>query len=138
MSQENVERIRRAYEVLNRSGWESEEARRLGTELLHPDIEWHDQRELPGADGPPRARGCGGTPRRRQEALEYETMDVYEVLDADPCVLVVYRVHAHGRLSGVSVERDAVNVYRFRGAKVDRVDIFGTRREALEAAGLSE
>jgi hypothetical protein len=26
----------------------------------------------------------------------------------------------------------------FRGAKVDRLDIFGTRREALEAAGLSE
>ena len=69
MSQENVERIRGTYEVFNRFGWESEEARRLGTELLHPDVEWHDQRELPGATVPPRDRGCGGTPSRRPGGL---------------------------------------------------------------------
>ena len=138
MSQENVEQIQRAYEVFNRLGWESEEARRLGTELLHPDVEWHDQRELPGATVHHGIEGVEGHLAAAQEALEYGTMDVFEVLDADPCVMVVYRVHAHGRLSGVPVERDAVNVYRFRGSKVDRVDIFGTRREALEGAGLSE
>ena len=138
MSQENVERIRGTYEVFNRFGWESEEARRVGTELLHPDVEWHDQRELPGATVHHGIEGVEEHLAAAQEALEYGTMDVFEVLDADPWVLVVYRVHAHGRVSGVPVVRDAVNVYRFRGAKVDRVDIFGTRREALEAAGLSE
>jgi hypothetical protein len=36
-------------------------------------------------------------------------------------------------LSGATVERSAVCVYTFRGAKVERVEIFGTRNEALEA-----
>ena len=41
--------------------------------------------------------------------------------------------------SGVPVERDAVWVYPLRRReRVDRVDIFGTKAEALEAAGLSE
>jgi ketosteroid isomerase-like protein len=138
MSQENVERIRRAYEVFNRLGWDSEEARQLGAELLHPNVEWHDQRELPGATVHHGIEAVEGHLAASQETLEYEAMEVVEVLDADPCVLVVYRVRARGRLSGVPVERDAVNVYRFRGAKVERVDIFGTRTEALEAAGRSE
>ena len=34
--------------------------------------------------------------------------------------------------SGLSAETVE---YRFRGAKVDRLDIFGTRMEALEAIG---
>jgi len=65
-------------------------------------------------------------------------MDLLEVLDAGPCVVAVYRVRARGRASGVPVERDAVYVYRFRGPKIERVDIYGTRAEALKAAGLSE
>ena len=49
MSEENVERIRRAAEVLNRGKLGPEDVRRVATELLHPEVEWRDQRELPGA-----------------------------------------------------------------------------------------
>src|SRR5215217_4219355 len=80
MSQENVERVRRGYEVINRAGLASEEAYRILAELLHPDVEWRDQRELPGAtvhrgsDATPggragisrlRAYGSAGDPRGR-------------------------------------------------------------------------
>ena len=65
-------------------------------------------------------------------------MDLLEILDVGPCVVGVVRVHGRGRSSGVQVERDAVYVYSFRGAKIERVEIFGTRSEALEAVGLSE
>jgi ketosteroid isomerase-like protein len=137
MSRENVERIRRGHGVISQSGWDSEDAQRIGTEMLHPDVEWHDQRELPGATVHQGVEEVERHLAAAQEALEYEAMDLLEVLDGDPCVVAVYRVRARGRASGVPVERDAVYVYRFRGPKIERVDIYGTRAEALEAAGLS-
>ncbi|MBA3263720.1 MAG: nuclear transport factor 2 family protein [Thermoleophilaceae bacterium] len=138
MSQENVDRIRRAHDVLNVSDLGSEDARRVLTELFHPDVEWHDQRELPGATV---HYGIEAVLRHlvaAQEALDYDSTDLLDLLDVGPRVVAVYRLHAHGRTSGVTVERDAVHVLRFQGAKVDRVDIFGTRSEALEAVGLRE
>jgi ketosteroid isomerase-like protein len=138
MSEETVELVRRGHEVISQSGWDSEDARRIGTEMLHPDVEWHDQRELPGATVHQGVEEVERHLAAAQEALEYEAMDLLEVLDADPCVVAVYRVRARGRSSGVPVERDAVYVYRFRGPKIERVDIFGTRAQALEAAGLGE
>jgi ketosteroid isomerase-like protein len=138
MSEEHVERIRRAYDAMKQSGWGSEDAQRIGIGLLHPDVEWHDQRELPGATVHHGIEGVVRHVAAAEEVLEYDAPDLLEVLDADPSVLAVYRVHARGRLSGVPVDRDSVYLYRFRGEKIERVDIFGTRSEALEAAGLSE
>jgi ketosteroid isomerase-like protein len=138
MSQENVERVRRAYEVINRAGLASEEAYRTGAELLHPDVEWRDQRELPGATVHHGVEGAMRHLAAAQESLDYERIEVLEILDAGPCVVAVSRVHAVGRASRVPVERDAVNVFSFRGAQVERVEIFATRSEALEAVGLRE
>ena len=136
MSQENLERIRRATEVLNRGELGPEDVRRVATELLHPEVEWRDQRELPGATVHHGIEGVERHAAASQEALDYDTTDLIELIDADPCVVAVYRFHARGRSSGVPVERDAVWVYRFRGEKADRVEIFGTKAQALEAAGL--
>src|SRR5215217_2927316 len=47
-----------------------------------------------------------------QESLDYERMEVLEILEAGPWVVAVSRVHAVGRASGVPVERDAVHVFR--------------------------
>jgi ketosteroid isomerase-like protein len=138
MSQENVERIRHAHDALNRSGQSLEEAQRIATELLHPEIEWHDQPELPGATV---HRGIDAVMRHlaaAQESLDYGPGELVEILDVGSSVVGVFRVHASGRASGVEVERDAVYVYSFRGAKIERVAIFGTKAEALEAAGLRE
>jgi ketosteroid isomerase-like protein len=138
MSEENVERIRRAHEVLNPAELESEGIDRIASELLHPDVEWHDQRELPGATV---HHGLDEVERHlaaAREVLDYYRTDLLELIDADPCVVAAYRFHARGRSSGAPVERDAFYVYRFRGARIDRVEIFGTKSEALEAAGLRE
>ena len=138
MSEENVERVRRATEVLNRGELGPEDVRRVATELLHPEVEWRDQRELPGATVHHGIEGVERHAAASQEALDYDATDLIELIDADPCVVAVYRFHARGRSSGVPVERDAVWVYRFRGERVERVEIFGTKAEALEAAGLRE
>jgi ketosteroid isomerase-like protein len=134
MSQENVELVASVYEA----ALSSEDTHALVTELLHPDAEWHDQRELPGSTV---HRGIEAVERHlaaSREALDYYRMDLLEIIDAEPCVVAVYQIHARGRLSGAPVERNAVFVHTFRGAKVERVEIYRTRNEALEAVGLRE
>ena len=136
MSQENVETVRRIYDAFG----EGDFARALeeGEPDFDPDVEWHDQPELPGATVHHGIEEVGRHLAAAQEALDYARTDLLELLDADPRVLAAYRFHARGRASGTPVERDAFHVYSFRGARIACVEIFGTRGEALEAAGLRE
>jgi ketosteroid isomerase-like protein len=104
--------------------------------LLHQDVEWHDQSELPGASVHRGVREVEQHLVAAREALDYEAAELVELLDAGPAVLAHYRVRARGQASGVRVEREAFYVYRFRDAKVGEVEIFGSRSEALQAVGL--
>jgi ketosteroid isomerase-like protein len=138
MSQENVELVRRAHEAFNRVGLTSELTYRVAAELLDPEIEWHDQRELPGATVHHGIEEVMRHLASAEESVHYGSAHLLEILDAGSRVVAVYRIHARGRASGVPVERDAVHVYSFRGTRIERVEIFGTRAEALEAVGRSE
>ena len=138
MSQENVELVRRLFALWNRTSGLGEEAADLAGEFFDPDVEWHDQPELPGATVHHGIEELGRHLAAAQEALDYDRTDLLEVLDADPRVLAAYSIHARGRASGTPVERDAFQVYTFRGGRIASVEIFGTRGEALEAAGLEE
>jgi hypothetical protein len=51
-------------------------------------------------------------------------------------VLVGYRVTGRGKASGAEVEMPRWNVYRIRNGLVIRVEVFVTKADALEAAGL--
>jgi ketosteroid isomerase-like protein len=136
MSQENVELIRRGPEVLRGGEWSAvslDDFHATLTEWAHPDVEWHDQRELPGATVHHGIEEVVRHIAAAREAWDYYRADLLEVIDADPSVVGVYRIHARGRSSGVLVECDAAWVYTFRGAKIERLEIYGTRREALEA-----
>jgi ketosteroid isomerase-like protein len=137
MSQENVELVRRLFTLFNRTSAGEVETPDL-SEFFDRHIEWHDQRELPGATVHRGIEGVGRHLAAAQEALDYERADLLELLDADRRVLAAYRVHARGRFSGAPVERDAFHVYSFRGGRIARVEIFGSRAEAVEAAGLRE
>ena len=139
MSQENVEIVRRAVDAFNqRPAPGSEDAYRIAAELLDPEVEWHDQRELPGATV---HHGLDEVMRHlasAEESLHYEPADLLELHDAGPCVVAVYRIHARGHSSGVPVDRDAAHVYTLKGGRIERVEIFGSRTDALEAAGLRD
>jgi ketosteroid isomerase-like protein len=136
MSQENVEILRDGLTDLN--AWNTSGAgdlRELLCKFLHQDVEWHDQRELPGASV---HHGVGEVEkhlRAAREALDYETTELVEILDTSEAVLAHYHFSARGRVSGARVERETFYVYRFRDAKVAQVEIFGSRSEALEAVG---
>jgi ketosteroid isomerase-like protein len=138
MSEENVDLVRRLFALWNRTSAVGEEAADLAGEFFDPDVEWHDQPELPGATVHHGIEEVGRHLAAAQEALDYARTDLLELLDADPRVLAGYRFHALGRASGAPVERDAFCVFSFRGARIACVEIFGSRSEALEAAGLSE
>jgi ketosteroid isomerase-like protein len=138
MSQEKVKLVRRLFGLWNRTSAVGEEAPDLAGEFFDPNVEWHDQRELPGATVHHGIEEVLRHLAAAQEALDYARTDLLELLDADPRVLAAYRFHARGRSSGAPVERDAFCVYSFRGARIACVEIFGTRSEALEAAGLRE
>ena len=64
--------------------------------------------------------------------------DYEELIDAGDHVVAVVLRHARGRASGVDVEAPLAVLWTLRDLKVIRVVWFGSRAEALEAAGLSE
>jgi ketosteroid isomerase-like protein len=49
-----------------------------------------------------------------------------------------WHITGRGRSSGVPFEGDAASVYTFVDAKIDRIEVFLDREEALEAVGLRE
>src|SRR4029453_5623327 len=118
MSQENVELVRRAHEAFNRVGLTSELTYRAAAEVLDPEIEWHDQRELPGATVHHGIEEVMRHLASAEESVHYGSAHLLEILDAGSRVVAVYRIYARGRASGVPVERDAVHVYSFRGARI--------------------
>jgi ketosteroid isomerase-like protein len=132
MSRENVEMIRAAHE-----DWQRDES---WTELIDPEIEW-DYSAFPGLDIPVRGRGREDYLRlmdRYVRAWSDYDMAPKELIDAGDDVVVV--LHETIRIRGTEgfVERDSALVWTIRNGSAVRVRAYPTKREALEATGLSE
>jgi ketosteroid isomerase-like protein len=66
-------------------------------------------------------------------------MDLVEIIDAgDDAVVSVTRHRGRGRESGIEMDFEVFYVYWFRNGKLARLEMFFSRQQALEAAGLSE
>jgi ketosteroid isomerase-like protein len=131
MSQEDVEHVRRAMEHWLRTGealWEELDAE---FELLDYDIP--DGGVYRGHDG------FREWIAHFASAFESFTFEPREYIDAgDGKVVLVGRLSARGKGSGVSVERLDGQVWTIRGGKTVRLEYFSSPREALDAAGLGE
>jgi uncharacterized protein len=132
MSQENVERVRRAYEFVNR-----EHAPDL--DLLHPDIQWHTRADLPDSAT---YRGHDAVAALMAEwfggAFDDLRVDVEELIDAGDRVVAVLRLHARIRGSTQEVDMSEAHVLTMRDGKAAELHEYQTREEALKAAGLEE
>jgi uncharacterized protein len=133
MSQENVERVKaftRLFEAGDRNQWR---------EYFDPDVVWDTS-----ASNMPSAgiyHGHQGIERFFSEWLgawsDYR-METHEVIDAGDSVVLAFRQSGIGRGSGVKTERDFFGVYDLRDSKVVRYRQYESRKEALEAVGLSK
>jgi ketosteroid isomerase-like protein len=133
MSQENVEIVRRSADAFSRGDWDGALAN------YHPDIEWMEMPSL----GPDASTYTGR--KQLREAVEswiqmwgrYDT-EVCRYLDAGDDVVALVRELGRGATSGAAVEREIGELFTVREGRVDRVRLYGSWSEALEAAGLSE
>jgi len=134
MSEENVEVVRRAVDLI-RPFDENFRGSRVGTNVLDPAFEVHDH-DSPDQDV---FTGPAGFLRWIDDwdAMEW-TLEPEEFIDAGERVVVVARLSARGRASGVSLVRRDGMVWTVRNDKVVRLDYFNNPGEALEAAGLRE
>jgi ketosteroid isomerase-like protein len=131
MSHEDVQHVRRGMEHLERTG-------ELLWEDIDPEIEIHDH-DLPDAGI---YRGHDGWRRwaaQFAEAWESFTLNAEEYIDAgDGRVVLVARLSAQGRGSGLTVERIDGLVLTVSGGKTVRLDYYSSPAEALAAAGVQQ
>ena len=130
MSKENVALAKRFWERFLTTGevpWDS----------VHEDGEVHDH------DTPDQGvyRGHAGVARWLQDwgdAWSEWSVEPEQFIDAGDCVVVVVRMTAKGAGSGLELDRQDAQVYRFRDNKIFRNDHYNSKAQALEAVGLSE
>jgi ketosteroid isomerase-like protein len=138
MSDENVEIVRRTYEVFEEEGANEQAVFALiEAGLMDPDVEVDFRNAYPD----------GGVVRlsTMSEYLEtepwgrsirFEPESLRAVGDGQ--VLTFVRLRVVGTESGIEVAGRTAHLTTLRDRRVIRVEIFTDRRKALEAAGLRE
>jgi ketosteroid isomerase-like protein len=129
MSQENVEVIRRALESL--STWT------LIPECFDPEVEYTTQPDGPNYTTYHGLTGLRQSQKSVREAWRSIRAEPREFIEGDEVVvaLIHFELRAH---SGIELEQDQGWAYWLRDGRIRRMEQYGTKREALEAAGLRE
>jgi ketosteroid isomerase-like protein len=134
MSQENVEIVREIYERMNRRDWAAslaafdEEVVLVVHESVGPDAGIFRGREAVG-------RWFGDWFLAFGKDYRFEVEEARSVGDG---VFIAARHHGHGRSSGAEVEQVNAQVIGLHEGKIVRLELYGSRTEALEAVGLAE
>ena len=105
MSQENVEIVRRVIDAFNRGDSEA------AMQHFAPDVNWHDQRELPGAQVHHGHAGVLGHLRSVAEDMADYHVEVKAAREVGDNVMVRALVSARGRTSALAVERETFTVF---------------------------
>jgi uncharacterized protein len=136
MSQENVEIVRRGYELYAAGNLDAV------MELIS------DAAELPDAGGLGLADSAAGTRRgpdgffqgsqEAVEAFQDYRVEPQQFIDAGDAVVVPVRISGRGRASGAMLEVHLIHVWVLRNGRAIRNEIYRTTAEALEAVGLSD
>jgi ketosteroid isomerase-like protein len=126
MSQANVELVRKAFDHWNRG-----EGNLLSA--FHPDLEYRPRRVA--TEGV--YRGIAGI-----EKFDADTKEIFdkfephiELLDLGERVLVWGSIHMRARGSGIETDVSMGGLVEFRDEKILRWEDFGSKEQALEAAG---
>ena len=140
MAQEDVEHAKRGYTVLGDALTANDMGplRRLVEERFDPDVTIKPAGVFPETDDVHGRDGALHFLATQSEAFETVSFEPLQFLDAGDRVLVTVRIGGRGRHTGIDLEFERVHVWTYRSGKVLRLEIYATKREALEAVGLSE
>jgi ketosteroid isomerase-like protein len=133
MSQEDVERIRQAYESYARRGDIS-----LVLSLIAPECEIHDVPTIPDPEVHRGPEGFVRSQAKFAEVFEDLRVEAEQVVDAGDQVLVLARARGRERSVGVQLTAAVAAVWTMRAGKAIRADFYDSWRLAREAAGLVE
>ena len=132
MSQENVEIVRRVYEVVNGGG-------EPPADWFLPDVKLDARGAAPDMGSFRDFEAAATVLRSYVETFEDFHIDLEEVIHADDeCVVTAVRDGGRIRGSDAEVRNRFFHVFEFRGNKVAGWSTHTDRKQALEAAGLSE
>jgi ketosteroid isomerase-like protein len=132
MSRENVEIVRRASEAHGRLDANAMVA------LCDPEVEY--QSRITAVDEV-MYQGHDGIRRyftRLTEVFDWIDVKPLQVLEDADRAVVTQRFRARGHSGGVEVEQRFFVAIKFRDGKLVRWEVYGSKHEALEAAGLQE
>jgi uncharacterized protein len=131
MSEENVDLVSRTFNAICSRDYPR------ASEGFHDDAVWHNTAEFPGPNICVGPQAITEFWEMLTESFEAET-NVEEVIEGEQGILLAAHSVSRGRSSGVPLDMRWSLVFRVRGGKVSRVDVYGDRTKALEAAGLAE
>jgi ketosteroid isomerase-like protein len=134
MSQENVDVVRSSWRAYTDEGIDA------AAEYFADDCVSEDVPDLPDRATYRGREGVRERERHFRETWGDWAWEPVEFIDAgDDVVVAVVAMRARGRGSGAPVELEAAAfVYELRDGRIVRDRAFTSRRQALEAAGLSE
>jgi ketosteroid isomerase-like protein len=134
MSEQNVDVIRKLYEF-----FDSRDLEPAFPDYAHPDIELRVPPLYP--DTPEVFRGREGVERWIaiiDEVWAEWRFEPERYLDGGSTVVVLTRLIAEGRTSGVHLEREVAHLWTVEAGCATSIRVYLNQAEALEAAGLSE
>ncbi|MCW3034142.1 MAG: hypothetical protein QOK19_2611 [Solirubrobacteraceae bacterium] len=129
MSRENVEIVKRGVEDVAATG-------KPPWALLDEDIETYDH-DTPDQGAYMGHAGYGRWLEDWEAAWGEWTIEPEEYVDAGDSVVVVIRMRATGRGSGLELSRQDAMVFKLRNGLVIRLDYYNDRAAALNAVGLA-
>ena len=136
MSRENVELVRRGYMRLNDAYREGRLDTNFVEEMWHRDCVLKPAGILPESREMRGHEGVAKFTAAQMEAFDQMTAEPDEFIEAADKVVVPFRFGGVARHSGIPIEFSVVHVWTVRDGKVARLDMYRTKAEALEAAGL--
>lgn len=138
MSQENVELVRRSFEIFNRGGVDAV----FSAGVWSPEIVWDATATgIPGFGiycGREEVRSFFEDEWFRAFPVDEWEVEVDEVIDRGDRVITICRQRGHGAASGVATQRGFVQVATIRDRQFIRIENYLDRAAALEAARLGE
>ena len=142
MSEQDIENAKRGYAALNatyRSG-DVNDLLPMLEELWDPEVVFQPAGALPDSAARPH-RGWDGVLRftaNQMEAFSEMWIEPVEFIGVGDRLVVPYRFGGKARHTGIEVQFSFVHLFHLPEGRVVRCDVFKTKDEALEAAGLSE